>query len=128
MQLNRVVKVVAIIAALTGTLLGVASMLLGLPATEAFLFGVGVSVALVPEGLLPTVTLSLAHGAQLMARQHALVRQLDAVETLGATTFVCTDKTGTLTQNRMSVVEVVTPAGTVRGARARLRPGRHARR
>ena len=80
---------------------------------EAFLFGVGVSVALVPEGLLPTVTLSLAHGAQLMARQHALVRRLDAVETLGATTFICTDKTGTLTQNRMSVVEVVTPAGAV---------------
>jgi magnesium-transporting ATPase (P-type) len=113
LQLNRVVKVVAVIAALTGVLLGIASLLLGLPAAEAFLFGVGVSVALVPEGLLPTVTLSLAHGAQLMAGQQALVRRLDAVETLGATTFICTDKTGTLTQNRMSVVEVVTPVGTV---------------
>jgi magnesium-transporting ATPase (P-type) len=112
-QLNRVVRVVAVIATVTGVALGVASMLLGLPATEAFLFGVGVSVALVPEGMLPTVTLSLAHGAQLMARQHALVRRLDGVETLGATTFICTDKTGTLTQNRMSVVEVVTPAGEV---------------
>jgi magnesium-transporting ATPase (P-type) len=113
LQLNRVVRVVAVIAALTGVVLGFAAVLLGLPPAEAFLFGVGVSVALVPEGLLPTVTLSLAHGAQLMARQHALVRRLDAVETLGATTFICTDKTGTLTQNRMSVVEVVTPAGTV---------------
>ena len=112
-QLDRVVRVVAVIAALTGTVLAVASLLLGLSATDAFLFGVGVSVALVPEGLLPTVTLSLAHGAQLMAREHALVRRLDAVETLGATTFICTDKTGTLTQNRMSVVEVVTPAGNV---------------
>jgi len=112
-QLDRVVRVVAVIAALTGTVLAVASLLLGLSATDAFLFGVGVSVALVPEGLLPTVTLSLARGAQLMARQHALVRRLDAVETLGATTFICTDKTGTLTQNRMSVVEVVTPAGEV---------------
>jgi magnesium-transporting ATPase (P-type) len=112
-QLNRVVRIVAVIAFSTGALLGVTSLLLGLGATEAFLFGVGVSVALVPEGLLPTVTLSLARGAQVMARQKALVRRLDAVETLGATTFICTDKTGTLTQNRMSVVEVVTTAGRV---------------
>ncbi len=112
-QLNHVGRVVAAIAVTTGAALGVTSLVLGLSPTEAFLFGVGVSVALVPEGLLPTVTLSLAHGAQLMARQHALVRRLDAVETLGATTFICTDKTGTLTQNRMSVVEVVTPLGEV---------------
>nr|WP_253945289.1 cation-transporting P-type ATPase [Nocardioides sp. zg-DK7169] len=91
---------------------------MGLGATEAFLFGVGVSVALVPEGILPTVTLSLARGAQLMAGHQALVRRLDAVETLGATTFICTDKTGTLTQNRMNVVEVITPSGraTVHGS------------
>ncbi|MDV3206906.1 MAG: cation-transporting P-type ATPase, partial [Rhodococcus ruber] len=80
---------------------------------DAFLFAVGITVALVPEGLLPTVTLSLAMGAQRMARDNALVRNLEAVETLGATTFVCTDKTGTLTQNRMNVVEAWTPSGTV---------------
>jgi magnesium-transporting ATPase (P-type) len=112
-QLAGVVRVIAIFASITGVLLGVASVLLGLDATEAFLFGVGVSVALVPEGLLPTVTLSLARGARIMAGEHALVRRLDAVETLGDTSFICTDKTGTLTQNRMSVVEVVTPAGSV---------------
>lgn len=110
-QLVRVVRVVAVIAAVTGVALGAASVALGLGWTEAFLFAIGVSVALVPEGLLPTVTLSLARGAQLMARRNALVRRLDAVETLGATTFICTDKTGTLTQNRMSVVRVVTAAG-----------------
>ena len=113
-QLDRVVRVVAAVAFSVGAGLGVGSLLLGLGPTQAFLFGVGVSVALVPEGLLPTVTLSLARGAQLMAGRKALVRRLDAVETLGATTFVCTDKTGTLTQNRMSVVTVVTAGGDYR--------------
>ncbi|WP_200948242.1 cation-translocating P-type ATPase [Nocardioides sp. Soil774] len=112
-QLDRVVRIVAVIAALTGVGLGGIALALGFDLTQAFLFGVGVSVALVPEGLLPTVTLSLARGAQTMADQHALVRRLDAVETLGSTTFICTDKTGTLTQNRMNAVDVVTTAGTV---------------
>ena len=78
------------------------------------MFAIGITVALVPEGLLPTVTLSLAIGAQRMADQHALVRRLESVETLGSTTFICTDKTGTLTQNRMRIVEVWMPEGRVR--------------
>ncbi|MEP7738870.1 cation-transporting P-type ATPase [Nocardioides sp. 31GB23] len=113
LQLDRVVRMVAVVAAGTGVGLGAAALGMGLGFTDAFLFGVGVSVALVPEGLLPTVTLSLARGAQLMATRNALVRRLDAVETLGATTFICTDKTGTLTQNRMNVVRVLTPDGDV---------------
>lgn len=111
-ELTRLVRIVAVLASGTGVTLGVVAMVLGLDGTQAFLFGVGVTVALVPEGLLPTVTLSLARGAQVMADHHALVRRLDAVETLGATTFICTDKTGTLTQNRMAVVDVVTPRGS----------------
>jgi magnesium-transporting ATPase (P-type) len=70
-----------------------------------------VTVALVPERLLPTVTLSLAMGAQRMAARHGLVRRLESVETLGSTTFICTDKTGTLTRNEMAVIQVWTPAG-----------------
>lgn len=111
-ELTRVVRIVAMLASGTGVTLGVVALALGLGGTQAFLFGVGVTVALVPEGLLPTVTLSLARGAQVMAEHHALVRRLDAVETLGATSFICTDKTGTLTQNRMAVVDVVTPLGS----------------
>lgn len=140
-QLSRVSRLIAVIAVMSGVLLGAAAIGLGIDAAGAFLFGVGVSVALVPEGLLPTVTLSLARGARLMAGRHALVRRLDAVETLGATTFVCTDKTGTLTRNEMSAVEIWTPAGlilvdgegyrpdaTVTGAVAAVELGRQAAR
>ena len=87
------------------------AVLVGMPPSDGFLFAVGVTVAVVPCGLLPTVTLSLAIGAQRMARRQALVRHLEAVETLGSTTFICTDKTGTLTRNEMAVVEVWLPAG-----------------
>lgn len=117
-QLHRLVLVVAAMAVTTGVLLSAASLALGSTAVQAVLLGVGVMVALVPEGLLPTVTLSLARGAQRMASEQALVRRLEAVETLGATTFICTDKTGTLTRNEMSVVEIWTMRGviTVEGA------------
>jgi magnesium-transporting ATPase (P-type) len=110
-ELERLVRKTALIAASLGLLFFVAGVAVGLPVAEGFLFGIGVTVALVPEGLLPTITLSLAVAARRMAERHALVRQLDAVETLGATTFICTDKTGTLTQNQMSVVAVWCPAG-----------------
>jgi magnesium-transporting ATPase (P-type) len=113
LQLRRLVRGLALIACSIGVVLGAVALTLGFEATEAFLFALGVTVALVPEGLLPTVTLSLAHGAQRMAARRALVRRLDAVETLGATTFICTDKTGTLTQNRMEVVEAWSAQGTV---------------
>lgn len=85
----------------------------GASARDGFLFAIGVTVALVPEGLLPTVTLSLAVGAQRMAKRNALVRRLEAVETLGSTTFICVDKTGTITQNQMEVVEAWCPEGRV---------------
>ena len=111
-ELQAVVRVVAAIAIGVGLGFFAVTLALGLPAGAGVLFAIGVTVALVPEGLLPTVTLSLAVGAQRMARRNALVRRLESVETLGSTTFICTDKTGTLTRNEMAVVEVWTPSGS----------------
>jgi magnesium-transporting ATPase (P-type) len=111
-ELDRVVRVIAIASLAAGVVFLAIAALVGIRLTDAFLFALGVVVALVPEGLLPTVTLSLAWGAQRMAERKALVRRLEAVETLGSTTFICTDKTGTLTLNEMSVVEVWTPFGS----------------
>jgi magnesium-transporting ATPase (P-type) len=111
-ELRRVVRTIATIAVVVGALFFVLSLLLGNPASDGFVFAIGVTVALVPEALLPTVTLSLAWGAERMSKRRVLVRDLDAVETLGSTTFICTDKTGTLTRNQMTVVQVWTPSGT----------------
>lgn len=113
LELRRVVRTIARIAVAVGLTFFVVAMLLGMHPADGFIFAVGVTVALVPEALLPTVTLSLAIGAQRMAKRHALIRRMESVETLGSTTFICTDKTGTLTQNQMSVLEVWTPAGSV---------------
>jgi magnesium-transporting ATPase (P-type) len=111
-ELARVVRTIAGIALGVGAGFFLLAWTLGHPVDEGLVFAIGVTVALVPEALLPTVTLSLAWGAERMADRQVLVRNLEAVETLGSTTFICTDKTGTLTCNEMAVVEVWTPVGT----------------
>jgi calcium-translocating P-type ATPase len=111
-RLDQVVRVVAVVAVAVGVVFFGVALWLGMDLTAGFLLAVGVTVALVPEGLLPTVTLSLARAAHTMAARNALVRRLESVETLGSTTVICTDKTGTLTANQMSVVRVWTPTGT----------------
>jgi calcium-translocating P-type ATPase len=83
-------------------------LLAGLTLSAAVSFAIGLLVANVPEGLLPTITLALAVGVRDLARRGAVVKRLSAVETLGSTTVICTDKTGTLTENRMTVTDTWT--------------------
>src|SRR5271168_2367555 len=80
---------------------------------NSLVFAAGLLAGMVPEGLLPVITLSLAVAVRQLAGRGALVKRLSAVETLGSTDVICTDKTGTLTQNRMTPVAVWTTAGRI---------------
>ncbi len=103
-EVNRVALIIAVVAIVMGAaLFGIATVFTPLSLGTAAIFSIGMLVANVPEGLLPTVTLSLAMAVKRMVRRHALVKKLSGVETLGSTTVICTDKTGTLTQNEMTV-------------------------
>ncbi|BCS32572.1 ATPase [Luteitalea sp. TBR-22] len=106
-RLSRVITVLALAAGAGVFMLGEA---LGLSRWGNLVFAVGIIVANVPEGLLPTLTLALAMASRRMARRNVLVRRLTAVEALGGTTVICTDKTGTLTENRMAL-RVIAAAG-----------------
>ncbi|SCL89242.1 cation-translocating P-type ATPase [Sporanaerobacter sp. PP17-6a] len=103
-ELNRLTKQISIIAIAFGIFFFAAALfLVKEPMASSFIFALGMVVAFIPEGLLPTVTLSLAMAVQRMVKRNALVKKLSSVETLGSTSVICTDKTGTLTQNEMTV-------------------------
>src|SRR3972149_5064387 len=102
-EIVRATRIIAFLATTMGIVFFAVGYLVGRTFWENFLFAIGIIVANVPEGLLPTVTLSLAMGGQRIAKKMALVKNLTAGEALGSVTVICTDKTGTLTQNRMEV-------------------------
>ena len=109
-QVRRVAWLIAVVAVVVGlAFLPIGWLGAGLPLEDATKFAIGLIVANVPEGLLPTITLALAVGVAALARRGALVKRLSAVETLGSASVVCTDKTGTLTENQMKATRIWTP-------------------
>ena len=118
-QVRRVAYLIAGVAVAVGVAFLPLGVWAGLSWNQAFLFAVGLLVANVPEGLLPTITLALAAGVRSMATRGALVKRLSAVETLGCTSVICTDKTGTLTTGSMRAEQVRGPDGEILGS-----PGR----
>jgi len=106
-ELKYFIKVISFIAIFLGVSFFLISVAIGNDVVGSLIFAIGIIVANVPEGLLPTVTLSLTMASRRMAQKNALIKNLESVETLGSTTVICTDKTGTLTQNRLGVNTVV---------------------
>ncbi|WP_031516153.1 calcium-transporting P-type ATPase, PMR1-type [Desulfofalx alkaliphila] len=112
-RLAQMGKVLVAFCLLVCALVVVLGVLRGEPAYNMFLVGVSLAVAAIPEGLPAIVTISLAIGVQRMIKRNAIVRRLPAVETLGCATVICSDKTGTLTQNKMTVRRLITMGSDV---------------
>jgi len=102
-ELNHFIRIISTIAVSLGVTFFIIGFLSGNRIMASLIFAIGILVANVPEGLLPTVTLCLSMASKRMAKKMALIKNLDSVETLGSTTVICTDKTGTITENRISV-------------------------
>ena len=102
-ELNHFIRIISTIAIVLGVSFFIIGYLSGNRLMASLVFAIGIIVANVPEGLLPTVTLCLSMAARKMARRMALIKNLESVETLGSTTVICTDKTGTITENRISL-------------------------
>ncbi|NNE86573.1 MAG: cation-transporting P-type ATPase [Silicimonas sp.] len=111
-KLTELAKVLGLAALLIAAGVLVLGILVGRDTVEMAMTGLSLAVAMVPEGLPAVVTITLALGASAMVRRKALARKLQAVETLGAASVICTDKTGTMTENKMTATKIWTPSGT----------------
>ena len=106
-KLGELSKMLAILSLAVCVIIFILGLVQGLPLYEVFLNAFSLAIAAIPEGLPAIVTVSLALGMQDMAKENAIMRNLPAVETSGSATVICSDKTGTLTQNRMTVTQVL---------------------
>ncbi len=106
-QLAYLSRLIAALAIGIGLIFFAVGAAIDVPFWQNFIFSIGIIVAMVPEGLLPTLTLALVLAAQRLAKRNVLIRHLGSVETLGSATVICTDKTGTLTENRMRAQELL---------------------
>lgn len=102
-KLNKIGKVLSLVGIIISIIIFIMGLLYGKNVVTVLMIAISLAISVIPEGLPATATIVMALGVQRMAKQNALIRKLPAVETLGSTTVICSDKTGTLTQNKMTV-------------------------
>ena len=119
-KLNKIGKVLSILGIIISILIFIIGLVHGKNLIDILMIAISLAISVIPEGLPATVTVVMAIGVQRMAEKKALVKQLPAVETLGSATVICTDKTGTLTENKMTVTEFYTAENLIKGEENKL--------
>ena len=105
-KMNEISKILTWVVVAIGILMVILGMMQGTPWLEIFILAVSLAVAAIPEGMVAAITIVLSIGVQNMAKKNSIIRKMSSVETLGATEIICSDKTGTLTQNKMTVTNI----------------------